>query len=236
MATKFLNIISNFSIILLLVSSNVKATTINGLELKEIIEDWLVKDGKPANISILEEIKYPECDYSNLILNDISGNGKLIKINCIGKNPWQFIVRNKLVEKKKIKKNTKNHQVYALKTFKNKGTIILADDLKVVNRKNVINHMFISDKSEIIGRKLKKNTTPNQPLRRSNLENNWLIEKNSLVTIINNKSFITIKEQGVALNDANYMEKINVKNVKSGKIIVGYVKNQKKVIMNTKQY
>ena len=96
--------------------------------------------------------------------------------------------------------------------------------------------MFISDKSEIIGRKLKKNTTPNQPLRRSNLENNWLIEKNSLVTIINNKSFITIKEQGVALNDANYMEKINVKNVKSGKIIVGYVKNQKKVIMNTKQY
>ena len=40
MATKFLNIISNFSIILLLVSSNVKATTINGLELKEIIEEW----------------------------------------------------------------------------------------------------------------------------------------------------------------------------------------------------
>ena len=235
MATKVPHTITKFSIFFLLVSSNLNAATINGFELKEIIEEWLVKEGKPANISILEEIKYPKCDLSDIILNDISGNGKLIKINCIGKNPWQFIVRNKLVEKKKIKKNKKNYQVYALKTFKNKGAIINDDDLKVVNRKNGISHMFIADKSEIIGRKLKKNTTPNQPLRRSSLLNNWLIEKNSLVTIINKKSFITIKEQGVALNDANYMEKINVKNVKSGKIIVGYVKNQKKVIMNTKQ-
>ena len=37
------------------------------------------------------------------------------------------------------------------------------------------------------------------------------------------------------MNNANYMGKIKVKNVKSGKIIVGYAKNKKKVILNTKQ-
>ena len=30
----------------------------------------------------------------------------------------------------------------------------------------------------------------NQLLKRSNLEKDWLIEKNSLVSIINNKSFV----------------------------------------------
>ena len=38
------------------------------------------------------------------------------------------------------------------------------------------------------------------------------------------------------MNDANYMDMIKVKNVKSGKIIVIYAKNEKKVILNTKQY
>ena len=82
----------------------------------------------------------------------------------------------------------------------------------------------------------KKNLNSNQLLKRSNLQKDWLIKKNSLVTIINNKSFVTIKEDGLAMNDANYMDMIKVKNIKSGKVIVGYAKNQKKVILNTKQY
>ena len=40
----------------------------------------------------------------------------------------------------------------------------------------------------------------------------------------------------MALEDANYMEKIKVKNVKSGKVIVGYRKKRQKVILNAKQY
>ena len=87
-----------------------------------------------------------------------------------------------------------------------------------------------------MGKKLKKSVNSNQLLKRSNLEKDWLIKKNSLVKIINNKSFVTIKEDGLAMNDANYMDMIKVKNVKSGKVIVGYAKNEKKVILNTKQY
>ena len=32
------------------------------------------------------------------------------------------------------------------------------------------------------------------------------------------------------------MDMIKVKNIKSGKVIVGYAKNEKKVILNSKQY
>ena len=62
-----------------------------------------------------------------------------------------------------------------------------------------------------------------------------MIEKNSLVTIINNKSFITIKEEGVAMSDANYMDKSKVKTSKVEKLLLDMQKMKKKVILNSKQ-
>ena len=231
-----LKIIFKALIITFLIVKDSLASTISGYEIKSLIEKWLEKQGVEANINILESLRYPACEPENIIINDISGNSKLIKVNCIGNNPWQFIVRNKV---NKLKSKTKNKQLsnfYALKNFKEKGSIIKEKDLIIIKRKNSQRNLFISDKTDIVGKKLKKSVNSNQLLKRSNLEKDWLIKKNSQVTIINNKSFVTIKEDGLAMNDANYMDMIKVKNIKSGKVIVGYAKNEKKVILNTKQY
>ena len=231
-----LKIILKALIITFLIVKDSLASTISGYEIKSLIEKWLEKQGVQANVNILESLRYPACEPENIIINDISGNSKLIKVNCIGNNPWQFIVRNKV---NKFKSKTKNKQLsnfYALKNFKEKGSIIKEKDLIIVKRKNSQRNVFISDKSDIVGKKLKKSVNSNQLLKRSNLQKDWLIKKNSQVTIINNKSFVTIKEDGLAMNDANYMDMIKVKNIKSGKVIVGYAKNEKKVILNTKQY
>ena len=225
------------AIIIILFFDYAKASTISGLELTNIIEEWLQNQGKPANISILEELKYPKCQKSKLLINDISGNSKLIKINCIGENPWQFIVRNKTdIKKKKIKAKIDKHKVFALKKTKYKGSIILEDDLITFSKKNDRRNVFITDKSDIIGKKLKKSVKNNVALKFTNLEEDWMIEKNAIVTLVNNKKFVTIKEEGIALNDANFMEKVRVKNLKSGKIIMGYAENKKKVIINPKQF
>ena len=231
-----LKIILKTLIITFLIVKDSLASTISGYEIKSLIEKWLEKQSVEANVNILESLKYPACEPENIIINDISGNSKLIKVNCIGDNPWQFIVRNKV---NKLQSNTKNKQLsnfYALKNFKEKGSIIKEKDLIIVKRKNSQRNLFISEKTDIVGKKLKKSVNSNQLLKRSNLEKDWLIKKNSQVTIINNKSFVTIKEDGLAMNDANYMDMIKVKNIKSGKVIVGYAKNEKKVILNTKQY
>ena len=231
-----LKIILKTLIITFLIVKDSLASTISGYEIKSLIEKWLEKQSVEANVNILESLKYPACEPENIIINDISGNSKLIKVNCIGDNPWQFIVRNKV---NKLQSKTKNKQLsnfYALKNFKEKGSIIKEKDLIIIKRKNSQRNLFISEKADIVGKKLKKSVNSNQLLKRSNLEKDWLIKKNSQVTIINNKSFVTIKEDGLAMNDANYMDMIKVKNIKSGKVIVGYAKNEKKVILNTKQY
>ena len=231
-----LKIILITSIITFITMKESLASTISGHEIKSLIEKWLEKHGEEANVNILESLKYPACGRDDIIINDISGNSKLIKVNCVGKNPWQFIVRNKVNKLKSKTKNKPLSNFYALKNFKEKGTIIKEKDLIIIKRKNSQRNVFISDKSDIVGKKLKKSVNSNQLLKRSNLEKDWLIKKNSQVKIINNTSFVTIKEDGLAMNDANYMDMVKVKNIKSGKIIVGYAKNEKKVILNSKQY
>ena len=231
-----LKIILKALILTFLIMKDSLASTISGYEIKSLIEKWLEQQGVQSNVNILESLRYPACEPENIIINDISGNSKLIKVNCIGNNPWQFIVRNKV---NKFKSKTKNKQLsdfYALKDFKEKGSIIKEKDLIIIKRKNSQRNLFISEKTDIVGKKLKNSVNSNQLLKRSNLEKDWLIKKNSQVIIINNKSFVTIKEEGLAMNDANYMDMIKVKNIKSGKVIVGYAKNEKKVILNSKQY
>ena len=44
------------------VFKSLSAATITGSELKTIIEDWLQTKGKEANVAILEDLKYPECE------------------------------------------------------------------------------------------------------------------------------------------------------------------------------
>ena len=224
------------TILILLICNTGNTKNITGMQLQKLIEQWLQNKGEQSNISILKELQYPDCDKKKLIINDISGNFKLIKVNCYGKNPWRFIVRNKT--KKKIEKKRKiieHVEVLALKSSKNKGEIIFEDDIVSIIKKKGLKNTYITNKKEVIGKKLTKSMRPNQVLKYSSVKNDWLIEKNAKVTIINNKSFITIKEEGLAMNDANFMEEIRVKNIKSGKIIVGYAKNKKKVILNTKQ-
>ena len=92
------------------------------------------------------------------------------------------------------------------------------------------------EKKKIVGKKLKNSISSGRALYHSNFEKDWLIEKNSIIVIENRVGSITIKEEGVALNNADFMGKIRVKNIKSGKIISGYAKNEKKVILKTKQY
>ena len=87
----------------LLNTDRVYSNSIDGVKLKEIVKNWLEKNGQISNVKILNKLKYPHCDDEKIIVNDISGNFKLIKVECIDKNPWNFIVRNKLREPKQTK-------------------------------------------------------------------------------------------------------------------------------------
>ena len=214
---------------------------LSGVEITKIVSSWLSEKNKASNINILPEKKYPEC--LNVNVKNISTDYSLLKISCQTPNQWNFILRNKIKETKKIKRShnpqkkiNKNHLNYlAFKSDMPKGSIVKNEDL-VFLKKNISNSRnLIVNKTDIIGKKLKRSIRSNVPVYNNNLEKEWLIRKNDEITIENNKGTVIIKVDAIALENADYMEKIKVKNVSSGQIISAYVKNKKKVIINPKQ-
>ena len=230
-----------FKIILLtftfssLSTNNLLSNTISGIELKTIVNSWLQEQNQLPNVKILDELKYPFCEKSKMIISDISGNYNLIKIKCVDKNPWQIILRNK--KKREVTdKRKKTVKTFALKRNLKNGTILTKEHLTEVNKKLVGQSVYITNHSDIVGKKLKRNMNKSISLQYNDLLNDWLIEKNTVVTIINKKGSITIRESGIAMENANFMDRLIVKNIKSGKMLQVYAKNKKNVVFNPKQF
>ena len=224
-----------YLIILCFIFNHSNAATISGSELKERISKWLKTQGANIQVEILDNIKYPYCNEKDLLISDISGSYRLIKVNCIGEDKWSFIVRNKQnVESNKNKSKNKVN-VLALKNSLKSGTIINENDIIVIKKSVKDKNDLVKNKTDLIGKKLKKSINSNRPIYHSNLEKDWLIQKNSSIIIENKIGSITVKDQGIALENADFMDVLKVKNIKSGKIIYGFAKNQKKVVLKAKQ-
>ena len=227
-----------FFIFLSFVFDTKASNSINGKEIEGLVNAWLKKNNQTSNVKILKSLKYPFCKKDDMLITDISGSFNLIKIKCLKPNEWSIITRNKSKNRKLFslkEKNKKQFNVLTLKNSKSAGSTINEDDLVSVKKSIIIKDNLVEEKSKIVGKKLKNSISSGRALYHSNFEKDWLIEKNSIIVIENKVGNITIKEEGIALNDADFMGKIKVKNIKSGKIINGYAKNEKKVVLKTKQ-
>ena len=227
-----------FFIFLSFVFDSKASNSINGKEIEGLVNAWLEENNQTGNVRILNSIKYPFCTKDNMLITDISGSFNLIKIRCLNPNQWSIITRNKSKNRKFYslkEKNKKQFNVITLKNPKSAGSTINEDDLISVKKSIIIKDNLVEEKSKIVGKKLKNSLSSGRVLYHSNFEKDWLIEKNSIIVIENKVGGITIKEEGIALNNADFMGKIKVKNIKSGKIIDGYAKNEKKVVLKTKQ-
>ncbi len=227
-----------FFIFLSFVFDTKASNSINGKEIEDLVNAWLKKNNQTSNVKILNSLKYPFCKKDDLLITDISGSFNLIKIKCLHPNEWSLITRNKSKNRKLFslkQKNKKQFNVLTLKSSKSAGSTINEDDLVSVKKSIIIKDNLVEEKSKIVGKKLKNSISSGRVLYHSNFEKDWLIEKNSIIVIENKVGSITIKEEGIALNNADFMGKIKVKNIKSGKIINGYAKNEKKVVLKTKQ-
>ena len=227
-----------FLIFLSFVFDTKASNSINGKEIEDLVDAWLKKNNQTSNVKILNSLKYPFCKKDDMLITDISGSFNLIKIKCLKPNEWSLITRNKSKNRKLFslkEKNKKQFNVLTLKNSKSAGSTINEDDLVSVKKSIIIKDNLVEEKSKIVGKKLKNSISSGRALYHSNFEKDWLIEKNSIIVIENKVGSITIKEEGIALNNADFMGKIKVKNIKSGKIINGYAKNEKKVVLKTKQ-
>jgi len=108
-----------------------------------------------------------------------------------------------------------------------KNSVLQDDDIKVVFSIKSSQTSFFKSKNELIGRKLNKNLKMDQILHPRHLNTKFDVNNGDQVSIVSNTKTIAVTVLGEALGSGNLDDLIRVKNIRSGKVIKGYIKKNK---------
>jgi flagella basal body P-ring formation protein FlgA len=147
-------------------------------------------------------------------------NKKTTKPKMVSKDS----IKNKIPKKK-----NKLLKIIKLKKSVEKNDILELDDLEIVSTEKKHQTSFFTNKKDLIGRKLKTNLKMGQILHPRHLFESFEINNGDVISIVSNLGNVSVTVSGEAQDSGNLGDLIKVKNLKSGKIIKGYIKKDKKI-------
>ena len=240
-------IIKNFLFVILISIINKQAIAITGEEISTKVSQWLTREGIEGIPVFSKNSFYKDCN-NEIEIKKMFQNYKTLKVSCLDKNGFKLIMRvqtSKNDENKKIakpikaskhsiknkiqKKNNKLLKIVKLKKSIEKNDIIELDDLEIVLVEKKHQTSFFSTKQELVGRKLKTNLKMGQKLHPRHLFESFDINNGDVISIVSNLGNVSVTVSGEAQDSGNLGDLIKVKNLKSGKIIKGYIKKDKKI-------
>ena len=243
----FKMILKNFLLVLLIVIINSQAIAITGEEISAKVSQWLTKEGIKGTPVFSKNSFYKDCN-DEIEIKKMFQNYKTVKVSCLDKNGFELIIRvqtrkfyenqNKFktnsISKASIRNNLSKKKNELLKIIKlkkslEKNDIIGLDDIETVLVEKKYQTSFFSNKKELVGRKLKTNLKMGQILHPRHLFESFDINNGDIISIVSNLGNVSVTVTGEAQASGNLGDLIKVKNLKSGKIIKGYIKKDKKI-------
>ena len=217
-----------------------------GKDISEKVSKWLTSEGVNGKPVFSNTSVYKDCN-NNLEIKKIYNDYKTVKVNCSDKNGYQLLIRvkilskkpknklkldtkikqNKIFEKKKVKVEKRIFKAFRLKKSLEKNAIIDYHDIELVETYNNSQKSFFSYKKELVGRKLKKNLKMGQLLHPRHLYEKFEVSSGDVISIVANIGNALVTVSGEAHGSGNLGDLIKVKNLRSGKIIKGYIKKNK---------
>ena len=236
---------------ILIISTISKQTiAITGKEVSEKISTWLLTQGIEGKPLFSKTIVFKDCG-SDIQINKAYNNYKTLNVKCLEKNGFNLFVRIKLnnpvkdTKKKKIiskatnrntkmiswkeKKKNKNFHTVKLKRSLEKNDIIKIEDLDLIITSKPSEKSFFNNKEDLVGRKLKKNLKVDQLLHPRHLYERFEVNIGDFLSIVSQMGNASVAVAGEAEDSGNLGDIIKVKNLRSGKVVKGYV-NKNKII------
>ena len=152
----------------------------------------------------------------------------MIKVSCEEKNSWTIFVKtNANTLKQKKLKISKTNEILVLNKSIEKGNYIKKSDLTFIksSKKNI----FYNSKEELIGRKVKQNLKKGQYIQPRHLFAKYSVNEGDPVVIVSKFKNAEVSTGGIAIKSGNIGDLLEVKNTRSGIIIKGILKKNKKV-------
>ena len=236
---------------ILIISTISKQTiAITGKEVSEKISTWLLTQGIEGKPLFSKTIVFKDCG-SDIQINKAYNNYKTLNVKCLEKNGFNLFVRiklnkpvkdtkknkiiskatnrnTKMISRKELKKNKTFHTV-KLKRSLEKNDIIKIEDLDLIITSKPSEKSFFNNKEDLVGRKVKKNLKVDQLLHPRHLYERFEVNIGDFLSIVSQMGNASVAVAGEAEDSGNLGDIIKVKNLRSGKVVKGYV-NKNKII------
>ena len=236
-----------FLFFILICLINKQAIAITGEEISAKVSKWLTKEGIEGIPIFSKNSIYNDCN-DKIKIKKMFQNYRTIKVNCLDKNGFELVMRvqilkftehkkknkpkklsKKFIKHKLTKKKNEFIKIIKLKKSLEKNKIIQLEDLETVSLEKKHQTTFFDNKEQLVGRKLKKNLKMGQILHPRHLFESFDINNGDIISIVSNLGNVSVTVSGEAQDSGNLGDLIKVKNLKSGKIIKGYIKKDKKI-------
>ncbi len=240
-------ILKNFLFIIFICLINKQVVALTGEEISLKVSKWLMEEGVSGSPVFSKNSSFNDCN-NNIEITKMFNNYKTIRVNCLDKNGFDLIMRVQIAkkveikkklkpiklpkthtQKNKLKKKNKIYKIIKLKKSLEKNDIIELGDIETMLVAKKFQTSFFSSKKELVGRKLKQNLKMGQILHPRHLFESFDINNGDIISIISNSGNVSVTVSGEAQDSGNLGDLIKVKNLKSGKIIKGYIKKDKKI-------
>tara|TARA_A100001015_G_scaffold177567_1_gene197463 strand:+ start:173 stop:931 length:759 start_codon:yes stop_codon:yes gene_type:complete len=238
-----------FILISILIFHSNFALAISGKEISVRVSNWLSSNGISGTPVFSDNRIYNDCN-QKLEISKHLNSYKLVRVKCPNDGELDLFVRIKvddekrakskkstLDNKKKVKKNSnlskkekkvkKKNKVFKLSRAVEKNSVLQEEDIKVLYSDITSQISFFNNENELIGRKLNKNLKMDQILHPRHLREKFDVNNGDQVSIVSNTKNVTVVVLGEALNSGNLDDLIRVKNIRSGRVIKGYIKKNK---------
>ena len=200
---------------------------LSGKEINNHIKKWLESENIKSNPQFSPKKKLPDCK-QDVSYERYNKSYKLIKVSCEEKNSWTVFVKTNAntLKPKKLKASNIN-EILVLNKSIEKGNYIKKSDLTFI--KSLKKNIFYNSKEELIGRKVKQNLKKGQYIQPRHLFAKYSVNEGDPVVIVSKFKNAEVSTGGIAIKSANIGDLLEVKNTRSGIIIKGILKKNKKV-------
>ena len=240
-------ILQKFLWIILICLINKQTFAISGEEVSIKVSQWLTKEGINGTPVFSKNSQFKDCE-NKINIKKVFNNYKTLKVKCLDENGFELMMRVKIFKNDKTKnklkpfkaskvvlvknipkKTNEIFKIIKLKKSLEKNDIIQLNDLETVIVEKKHQTSFFANKKELVGRKLKKNMKLGQILHPRHLFESFDINNGDIISIVSNLGNVSVIVSGEAQDSGNLGDLIKVKNLKSGIIVKGYIKKDKKI-------